>query len=105
MVKHKPHLNINKPIQCRLPVKNFTGSLFKPRFPERINCINMLSLFINAKPRKTTLVFPNSQKLWTFFAMAEISQFRIESSKHAFTGRLQRNDIELAKQRLGASEL
>jgi hypothetical protein len=65
----------------------------------------MLSLLINARPRKTTLVFPNSQKLWAFFAMAEVSEFRIESSKHAFTGKLQRNDIELAKQRLGASEL
>lgn len=65
----------------------------------------MLSLLINAKPKKITLVFPNSQRLWTFFAMAEISQFRIDSSKHAFTGRLQRNDIELAKQRLGACEL
>ena len=65
----------------------------------------MLSLLINAKPRKTTLVFPNSQKLWTFFAMAEVSEFRIESSKRVFTGKLQRNDIELAKQRLGANEL
>ncbi len=65
----------------------------------------MLSLLINARPRKTTLVFPNSQLLWTFFAMAEVSEFRIESSKHAFIGKLQRNDIELAKKRLGANEL
>lgn len=78
--------------------------LFKQSL-QRINCNGMLSLLIGAKPRKTTLVFPNSQKLWTFFAMAEVSEFRIESSKYAFTGKLQRTDIELAKQRLGASEI
>jgi hypothetical protein len=65
----------------------------------------MLTLLINAKPRKTTLIFPNSQKLWTFFAMAEVKEFRIESSKHVFTGKLMRDDIELAKQKLGANEL
>ena len=63
----------------------------------------MCSLLINSK--KTTLIFPNSQKLWAFFSMAEISEFRIDSSKHAFTGKLQESDIAVAKQRLGANEL
>jgi len=63
----------------------------------------MFSLLINTK--KTTLIFPNSQKLWAFFSMAEISEFRIDSSKHAFTGKLQVSDIAVAKQRLGANEL
>lgn len=62
----------------------------------------MLSL-INAK--KTTLIFPDAQGLWTFFSIAEVSDFRIESSRHAFIGKLRQNDIALAKERLGASEL
>jgi len=59
--------------------------------------------FLN-NTKKTTLIFPNSQQLWAFFSIAELSEFRIDSSKHAFTGKLQTNDIEIAKQRLGANE-
>ena len=62
----------------------------------------MLSFFSDTK--KTTLIFPNSQLLWAFFSIAELSEFRIDSSKFAFTGKLQINDIEIAKQRLGANE-
>jgi|SRR6476659_7616053 len=62
----------------------------------------MLSFFNDTK--KTTLIFPNSQLLWAFFSIAELSEFRIDSSKFAFTGKLQINDIEIAKQRLGANE-
>jgi len=65
----------------------------------------MISLLTDIRPRQTTLVFPDSQKLWTFFAMAEVKNFHVESSKHIFSGRLFRDDIELAKQRLGACEL
>jgi hypothetical protein len=65
----------------------------------------MLSFLTNVKSRRTTLVFPNDQKLWTFFAMVEAPEFRIESSKFLFSGRLQEKDIELAKEKLGASEL
>lgn len=65
----------------------------------------MISLLINARPRKTTLVFPDEQKLWAFFASAQVADFRIESSNHAFTGKLQQNDIELAKEKLGAREV
>lgn len=62
----------------------------------------MLSLI---STRKTTLIFPDNQNLWAFFSMAEVSDFRIESSRHAFIGKLRQNDIALAKERLGASEL
>lgn len=64
----------------------------------------MLSLLINAKPKKTILIFPNAQKLWSFFAYAEVNEFRIESSKRLFVGKLRRSDIEIAK-KLGANEL
>lgn len=75
---------------------------FPPQlFSQRANYTDMLSL-INAK--KTTLIFPDAQNLWTFFSMAEVSGFRIESSRHVFIGKLSGNDIEFAKQRLGASE-
>lgn len=69
---------------------------------QRANYTDMLSL-INAK--KTTLIFPDAQNLWTFFSMAEVSGFRIESSRHVFIGKLSGNDIEFAKERLGASEV
>jgi hypothetical protein len=62
----------------------------------------MFSFLNNTK--KTTLIFPNSQMLWAFFSIAELSEFRIDSSKYAFTGKLQTNDIEIAKQTLGANE-
>ena len=65
----------------------------------------MTSLFANFDLKRTTLVFPTSQNLWTFFAMAEIKDFRIESSKCVFSGKLQRSDIEFAKRRFGANEL
>ena len=65
----------------------------------------MFSLLINIKSRRTTLIFPNDHKLWTFFAMIEAPEFRMDSSKFLFTGKLQEKDIELAKQKLGASEL
>jgi hypothetical protein len=68
-----------------------------------INYTDMFSLLINTK--KTTLIFPNSQQLWAFFSIAELSEFRIDSSKYAFTGKLQANDIEIAKKRLGANEM
>lgn len=55
--------------------------------------------------KKTTLIFPDAQNLWTFFSMAEVSDFRIESSRHAFIGRLRQDDIERAKERLGAREV
>ena len=62
----------------------------------------MFCLLNNTK--KTTLIFPNSQLLWAFFSIAELSEFRIDSSKYAFTGKLQTNDIEIAKKKLGANE-
>jgi hypothetical protein len=65
----------------------------------------MLSTWINTRPIKTTLIFPSDQKLWAFFARAEVSDFRIESSKNTITARLQRDDIELARNRFGAVEL
>lgn len=52
-----------------------------------------------------TLIFPNDQKLWSFFATAEVAEFRIDSSKNTISGRFQQEDIELAKQKFGASEL
>ena len=63
----------------------------------------MFSLLINTK--KTTLIFPDSQQLWAFFSIAELSEFRIDSSRYAFTGKLQADDIEMAKKRLGANEI
>jgi hypothetical protein len=65
----------------------------------------MLSLLMNTMTKRITLIFPSSQKLWIFFSLAEVKEFRIESSKHVFTGKLQREDIELAKQKLGACEV
>jgi hypothetical protein len=63
------------------------------------------SFFVTIDSRTATLVFPSSQELWTFFALAETKMFRIDSTNCVFTGRLQRSDIELAKRKLGASEL
>lgn len=62
----------------------------------------MLTLF---NTKKTTLIFPDTQNLWTFFSMTEVSDFRIESSRDAFIGKLRQEDIELAKERLGAREV
>lgn len=65
----------------------------------------MFSSLTSTKPKKTILVFPDEQKLWAFFALIEVSDFRIESSKHAFIGRLRSNDVDLAVQKLGAVEV
>ena len=65
----------------------------------------MFSLFFNARPKKTTLIFPSTQLLWTFFELADISEFRLESARRVFIGKLQSHDIELAKKRFGANEL
>ena len=66
---------------------------------------NMLSLFTSTRPRKTTLVFPDDQQLWKFFAGTELSVFRIESSNHTIAGKFDRNKIDLAREKFGASEL
>ena len=64
----------------------------------------MFSLVFNTKSKKTTLIFPSTQLLWSFYELADISDFRLESTKCLFIGKLQRQDIELAK-RFGATEL
>jgi hypothetical protein len=66
---------------------------------------DMFSLMTTAKAKKIKLIFPDGQNLWAFFSMAEVSDFRIESSRHVFIGKLRQDDIEFAKQRLGAVEV
>jgi hypothetical protein len=87
---HEPYLNV-----AGMPLK--IPAYFSPQVKSK----KMLSLVF--KPKKTTLVFPTTELLWTFFELAEVSEFRLESSKHVFIGKLQPDDIELAKKRFGAN--
>jgi|GEM_PF-5450757 len=65
----------------------------------------MFSLVFNTKPKKTTLIFPSTKLLWTFYELADLSDFRLESARCLFIGKLQPQDIQLAKKRFGATEL
>jgi hypothetical protein len=65
----------------------------------------MFQFLANTQTKRTTLIFPSSDNLWTFFAQVQVEDFRIESNKRVFVGKLQRNDIEFAKRNLGANEL
>ena len=65
----------------------------------------MFQFFANIQMKRTTLIFPSSHNLWMFFAQVKVEDFRIESNKRVFMGKLQPNDIEFAKRRLGANEL
>ena len=65
----------------------------------------MFQFFANIQMKRTTLVFPSSHNLWAFFAQVRVEDFRIESNKKVFMGKLQRNDIEFAKRNMGACEI
>jgi len=48
----------------------------------------MFQFFANIQMKRTTLVFPSSHSLWAFFAQVRVEDFRIESNKKVFMGKL-----------------
>lgn len=64
----------------------------------------MVYILNNLLVRKITLVFPSSKELWDFFKLTEVREFHLDSAKCSVTGRFDSEEIQMAKEKLGATE-